>query len=345
MIDAQAIKERLNLQAIIEVDIGPARRGRWHCPWCQAGGGRSLPLSVHENGYKCFGCGKTGDVITWLKERRGLSWNDIVNLAEIEPCELQTTDRRQRMPEPTYTPPALDWQDDAWNAITICHAKLSEIGPAIDYLLSRGLCEHTWRQYTLGWSPGANFGRLYVPRGLVIPCIVVDTVWSLKIALLPGDPVKCSGCGHPAQARMACPTCGAMNRYRGVKGNRPAAIFGANNLRGFVPALFCEGEFDTMTAWQECADLVEPATSGSAMNHLDLATWGAYLLRCKMILLAYDQDAAGERGSVWWDSLSNRVKHLVLPAGVKDINDLLTKGGDLRDWLVGELDRLSLACT
>jgi len=36
--------------------------------------------------------------------------------------------------------------------------------------------------------------------------------------------------------------------------------------------------------------------------------------------------------------LSNRVKRLELPAGVKDINDFHISGGDLRGWLLGELD-------
>lgn len=41
-------------------------RSRFYCPSCQADGGKTPDLAVYDNGFKCFKCGKTGDVIDLL---------------------------------------------------------------------------------------------------------------------------------------------------------------------------------------------------------------------------------------------------------------------------------------
>jgi hypothetical protein len=163
-------------------------------------------------------------------------------------------------------------------------------------------------------------------------------VWYLKVALLPGDLVKCQGCGERAPARQACPKCGAHNKYRGVKGNRTAAIFGADDLAGAPMALFVEGEFDAMIAWQELRDVIAVCTLGSAATRPDLATWGAYLLPVERIYAAYDADEAGQKGLAALKHLSERVRACPLPAGAKDINDYVLKGGELWPWLKALLE-------
>jgi DNA primase len=155
--------------------------------------------------------------------------------------------------------------------------------------------------------------------------------------------VKCYKCKKQAKAREKCPNCGEIAKYRGVKGNRTSAIYGAGHLTGERPALFCEGEFDVMTAWQELRDLVDVATLGAATTRLDLATWGAYLLQPETILVLYDPDQAGQAGASYWEELTTRARSCSLPDGVKDINDYHTTGGDLRGWMLEELQEIVLA--
>jgi hypothetical protein len=196
----------------------------------------------------------------------------------------------------------------------------------------------------LGHSPGASVDGLYIPRGVVIPCYAGPEIWYLKISLYPGDPVKCR-CGKPARARQPCPSCGYINKYLGVKGNRTAAIFGADNLAQFDTVLICEGEINAMTADQELYNLVGVCSiGGAASNHLDLATWGAYLLHVKRALLLYDYDDRGNEGAAYCLGLfgSKAKRCNPLPNGHKDINDYYQAGGDLRAWLAEEYDRLGL---
>jgi very-short-patch-repair endonuclease len=174
---------------------------------------------------------------------------------------------------------------------------------------------------------------LYIPSGVLIPCIAAGQVWYLKIALLPGQPVRCERCRKPAHARRPCPECGALNKYRGVRGNRTSAIFGADELTSGGLALFVEGEFDAMLAWQELHDVIAVCTLGSAANLPDLATWGPWLAPLDVILAAYDSDAAGERGAAALQSLSERVTRVSLPPGAKDINEYILQGGQLWPWL------------
>jgi len=252
--------------------------------------------------------------------------------------DLSTIRAKQRPPappQPAYEPPASDWQACARQAIEICHKNLFQPQGerALDYLLGRGLAEPAINRFMLGYSQGVKFRKSYIPRGVMIPCIVGGEIWYLKICLLPGDPVKCERCGQPTKARQPCLNCGAMNKYRGVKGNRTAAIFNADDLAGVEIALFCEGEIDVITAWQELGAGLAVVTMGSTANRPDLATWGAYLLGLRRILVAYDRDQAGEEGATYWTGLSNRVTIVPLPGEVKDVNEFYCAGGDLLGWM------------
>jgi hypothetical protein len=165
-----------------------------------------------------------------------------------------------------------------------------------------------------------------------------DQVWYLKISLLPGDLVKCQRCGEQAPARQPCPKCGAANKYRGVRGNRTGAIYGADELRGADLALFVEGEFDALIAWQELRDVIAVCTLGSALNRPDLATWGAYLAPLGRIYALYDDDRAGQAGIQILQAMSERVQPVRLPQGAKDVNEYFLQGGDLWAWLKGVVE-------
>jgi DNA primase len=293
--------------------------------------------------------GKWDSVIGFIARRDQLDPKRHEDLAEI--CRRAVGDvptthsaRVSPPPIPPYAAPESDWQSAAQQVIAECEAALwqPKYARVLDYLRGRGLAEETLRHFRLGYCAtgkpdlyGREIAGLYVPRGLVIPCVVASTVWYLKIRLVPGVLYRCQGCQQVRAAPGRC-GCGKDNRYLGVKGNRPAAIYNADALIAGQPgmALFCEGEFDCMTAWQEFrADLPAATIGGSATNRLDLATWGAYLMALQSILVTYDADPAGENGAAWLMKLSDRVKLSPLPEGVKDLNAYHQQGGDLRAWV------------
>lgn len=73
----EEIRERLFLPDVLAEDgielrqTGSSMRGL--CPF-EADTSNKSKFSVRDNHYKCFGCGKSGDVFSWLQERRGLNF-------------------------------------------------------------------------------------------------------------------------------------------------------------------------------------------------------------------------------------------------------------------------------
>lgn len=357
MIDTQAIKQKNDLLGVVSRDVqlekvSGHRGGEYKgpCPFCKAGTDRFWVQPNYNGGhYHCRVCGADGDVISYVMKRDSLTFTEAcqaLNGGADLPKRSGPVAKRQ--PRKAYSPPLDDWQDLAKMAIDKCQEQLhaNKCADALDYLHKRGLTDKTINRYQLGYSQGAKFGRLWIPQGVLIPSLAAGKVWYMKVCYLPGQKVRCSGSPkgqpHHTEARKPCPICGKVNKYGGVKGNRTAAIFGADDLAGAKAALFCEGEFNTMIAAQEIGDVIAVASlGGSATNRPDLATWGPYFLPLDLILAQYDTDEAGESGALaLHDQLGDKVKLSSIPEreGVKDINDYFLAGGDLWQWISTELD-------
>lgn len=245
--------------------------------------------------------------------------------------------------KPAYQPPPIHWQKAAQRAIKECQDALwsPKMRKVLDYLYSRGLTDGTISNFRLGYcSTGSKntFGRyfdgLWIPRGIVIPCSVANEIWYLKIRLVPEVPIQCQKCKTLLAGPSRCSQCGTENKYRGVHGNKPSAIFNADNLFGYDIALLCEGEFDCMIAHQELNDVIPCITAGSAGNHLDLAAWGSHLRSINYPLVVFDNDPVGVAGAKKFLESFRRGVYVSLPAGVKDLNALYLYQGHLFDFFV-----------
>jgi hypothetical protein len=118
-------------------------------------------------------------------------------------------------------------------------------------------------------------------------------------------------------------------------------LYGADGLAHREVALFCEGEFDTLLARQEAGNLVAPVTLSSATAILS-SRWYAELTHCHTIFVAYDRDAAGEKGANRLLSLSPRFRPVEVPQG-KDITEFYLHDGDIYAWIADELkEKLSV---
>lgn len=359
MIDKQAILERIDLlqlvtSAIKRVATTGGGEFAGACPFC--GGVDRFRVQPNYPGggrWLCRHCteGKWKNVIDYVIRSENLPDDGKGFKAA---CALlggpnlpATKERRPPPATPAYQPPPAEWQESAWWALDKCQVHLwGDLGgAALDYLRGRGLEDDVIKTYRLGYSPGAKFGDLWIPRGVVIPCIAGPEIWYIKVRLLPGDPCSCHACKASMAGPGFCPSCGTLNKYRGVKGNRPAAIFGADNLAGADWGVFVEGEFDVMildqviTLETEARGKIGVATLGSATNRPDLATWGRYLIPLKRIYAIYDNDPAGQAGAAALAQLGERVTAAQLPEGAKDINDYYQAGGDLVLWLLGDVLR------
>lgn len=354
MADLEAIKERFDLATEIEKDLGQPNRGRWRCPFCQKNGGKSYPFSVHGQGYKCFGCDRKGDIITWLMDYRGLSWADLFDL-EYGGVLPPAQPRPAAPPPAPSAPPCAAWQVCAHKFIDWCELQLwqaqapiynigGDLLNPLEYLHWRGLKDETIRRYHLGYNPkpiytdpaswgfdlaawvkdhqdSKNPDKLWIPQGITVPHQAGGELWAVNIRRPAGDP-----------------------KYLKITGSK-AALFGADNLRGAEFILLTEGEFDAMLADQLTGDVCGVATLGSAGSDIDIARWGVYLLPARAILAALDLDPAGRRGLARLAAHSPQIHPVRVPAlraGDKDITDYHQAGGDLWGWLKYTLDRLGL---
>jgi len=346
----------VDLVGMVEKDIGPGKRsGRWvmfRCPF-HADHDPSLAVTNGDSErvpvWVCFGCGKHGDSIGWLKEYRGIGFQEAVqDLAE---GHLPSMPRQVKPYREATQAPGDKWQERARRLIERAQEILwrsdepglrgvewSEVDPltgevktvvmsALDWLLARGLTESTLKLWQIGFIPmgfehpaekwGLEGKPVWFPPGILIPCVVNDKVWYLKVRRPKSHP-----------------------KYVQVRGSRPA-IFMVQTMVWQTDAVLCEGEFDAMLLQQEAGDLAAVATLGSAGYDLDLPTWGLHLLNIQRWFLAYDLDQSGREGAerLSWLRLSKQLAIPQLKPGDKDLTDYFKSGGDLRQWLVEELAR------
>jgi DNA primase len=344
MDDIAALKARLDLADLVAMDLGPARkqRGRWQwwlCPF-HAETRPSFGVTADNGRFKCFGCGAAGDHLDYLEKRRGLTKAQAI--AELRRLAALPENKRQPQSAPAATtaseePPSAAWQRRARAFLAYTREQLgtSASRPAWDYLGAGGLSKETVLRFGLGWNPrdlwddpqrwGLTGARIYLSRGVVIPCEVSGSLWYIKVRRLERD-------GH---LRIQ-----AGEKYGGPRGGR-GALFGADRLRADGrPLLLCEGERDALLASQELSDLVDIATLGGA-GRRGLGHWLLWLLPYRHILAAYDADTAGRRGAAYLANLTGRVQNIQVPHG-EDLTGFHSEGGDLRSWLRGYLDPLGV---
>lgn len=317
MTDTQHLKENCDLRRLVEQDLGPAplRGGSaylWKCPFHNEQKGFSL--AVWPNGYRCFGaCDTSGDALDWLMNYRHVSFTEALRTLG-ERIEDAAPRAHKCLKSPTE-PPEWNWQHRAEHIVSQAEETLwSEAGePALNYLTGRGLATRTIRAARLGYVPGdfrswRVIEGMDVPCGITIPWFAAGALWAVKVRRAYGVP-----------------------KYQQIKGGNVNGLYGADRLAEREIAIFCEGEFDALLTRQEAGDLAAAVTLSSATAILS-SRWYAELTHCHTILVAYDRDAAGEKGAKRLMSLSPRFRTLELPAG-NDITDFYLNNGDVYAWI------------
>lgn len=340
----------MNLLSLIGSDGGTLRKvasthgGEWAgpCPFC---GGEDRFRIWPENGrFWCRGCGKQGDAIDWLRERRGMSF--------LEACHYLGREPGPRSNEPRPAPlqwepreakaPADPWQEKAGAFLDQAKRTLwiDDGNDALTFLHGRGLTDETIRAAGLGWNPKdlyfdrASWGlepslredgtarRLWLPAGLVIPAMDEGKVARLRIRRPEGEP-----------------------RYYFVPGSdtRPMA-WGLER----PAAVILESELDGLLLHQEAGDLAGVVSLGSAQAKPDRITHDA-LAKLELLLIALDSDDAGAKASwnFWPETYGRKAKRWPVLRG-KDPSEARQNGFDLREWTIagifGTLARFERFC-
>ena len=340
MTDLQSQKQRIDIVALTGRDtrlkrIASTGGGEYAGPCPRCGGRDRFHVNV-SGWWFCRRCHpKRGDVIEYVRWRDGVDFKTACErLGVVLEREGRTASPAAASkpaparPVPRAAPPNPAWQARARAFLEQAeHTLWSEAGRrALAYLREkRGLTDETIRRRRLGFHPqdaweeretwglapaveGGKPKRVWLPRGIVIPCIVEGDIWYVKVRRATGKP-----------------------KYLNVAGGEPA-LFGIETLEGKRVAVLTEGEFDAMLLHQEAGDLVGVATMGGVQTR-PAGRWALALLPLRRILIAFDGDAVGNTWAkhLLWEIA--RAERLPLPPGM-DVTDYYLSGGDLRAWVM-----------
>lgn len=331
---AEPSRSNINLLALLPGTFSKAAStdgGEYSGPCPRCGGDdrfRVWPDATPKPHAWCRGCDWQPDTIDVLRELHGMDYAAAAAAAGNSTAPLPTATSNKPAPAPVDDkPPSAAWQARARTIIAEAQAVLwSDVGArALRYLRQwRHLTDATIRAAQLGYipmdkiEPAARWGlggkAVSVQTGILIPHLVADAVWMLKIRR---------------------PT-GSIPKYTQPRGGK-TALYGADQLASRDVLVFTEGEFDALLLRQECGDLVDVVTLGSATAPLG-GRWLTHLLPARQILAAYDLDAAGAKGAPKLAAFSARVQ-VVRPVGANDLTDMVSAGGNLRAWVEYQLGR------
>ncbi|MDQ1448610.1 MAG: primase [Actinomycetota bacterium] len=331
--DVARVREATDLVALVSEHVALKRVGRRFqglCPFHQEKT-PSFSVSADKGVWHCFGCQKSGDAITFVREVEHLDFVETIErLAGRAGITLRYDDasfseerkRKQRLHQAVQA------------AIDFYHQRLVEApdgGGARRYLRSRGFEGDAVRRFSLGWAPEgydplsahlqhAKFARQdIVDAGLAfvnranklqdaIRARLMFPIWDTR-----GEPVGFGGrtLGDDGPKYKNTAETAIYHKSR--------LLYGLNFAKGEIVAqgevVICEGYTDVM-AFVLAGVPTAVATCGTALADEHFLTLKNL---ARKVSLAYDADAAGqaaaERSYQWEQRFEVQFQVADLPAG------------------------------
>ncbi len=324
----------------------------------------SFVVTPTRDTWHCFGCGKHGDIFTFLMERDGLAFPEaLAQLAARAGVELDERTKREDVRNARL-------REVMEAAIAFYHAVLtrSKTGhAALDYLHGRGFTDATIEKHQLGWAPAGwdQLVRQLANKRHVTPAELLDVGLASPRQRGGGVydrfrervifPIRDAN-GHPV---------GLGGRILGKEGtdedgrdhgpkylNSPATpLFDKSRtlylvdraksaIRKTGQAVIVEGYTDALMAHQAGFENVV-ASLGTALTPHQVALIIRY---AKRIALAYDVDAAGEKaGTFGATALEELIRQLAPGESGVELDDVrvvrLPEGRDPDEVVREEPDR------
>jgi len=323
--DIDRVREATDLVELISEVTKVKRSGRSFMAVCPFHEEKTPSMSVdHARGlYHCFGCGKGGDVFTFVQETQGIDFGDA----------LEMLARRAGI---TLVRDAADAQrrgrrgaavDANRKAIDLYHDRLKkapEAGPARAYLRNRGYDLAVIDEWKIGFA-GIDWDTLTkeLRAGGVEDRVLVDAGLSRRgrhglfdvfrgrlmfpIHDLRGDPVGFGGRKIEEIDRNATnnPDAKYVNSADSIVYHKAQILFGLDRARREIsdetPAVIVEGYTDVI-AMHLAGIKTAVATCGTALGdgHFDLLRRFS-----EKVVLAFDSDEAGSRAALRGDELES----------------------------------------
>lgn len=301
------------------------------CPACGEGNDRFIIFA--DNRFWCRKCGIHGDEIDFLRQFEGKSFQEALLISGKDirywhPHSSLAPTTREWSPAPANAP-SPEWSARASYIVELAMRALWRRPATLDYLRQRGLNDDTILLTQMGWIDHSIYDdrrlwgmpieagrdKLCLPTGLLIPGWHKGTIIRLRI-------------------RLETPING--NRYWLIGGSslRPE-LFG----QGHGAIVVTENDLDAMAVAQQAGDLAMSLGMLSCAFRPDKETHS--LLLKSRILLALDDDVAGNKAATefWHRQYPNSIRHL--PLRSKDIGEMATHGVPIRIWVQAGLDLMS----
>jgi DNA primase len=302
------VKSKLSVVDVVGESVSLKKAGTTYKGLCPFHGEKtpSFVVTPARESWHCFGCGKGGDIFSFVMERDGLSFPEALRTlaakagVEIDERTKREDARRARLRG------VLD------AAIAFYHAVLtnSKVGePALDYLRGRGFTNDTIEAHQLGWAPAGwdVMARQLQAKRDIRPDELVEVG-------LASPSQRGRGVIDKFRARVLFPIRDQNGHAVGLGGrllegegpkylNSPATpLFDKSRtlylidkakgpIRKTAQATIVEGYTDALMAHQAGFDNVV-ASLGTALTPNQIGLLTRYANR---IALAYDVDPAGEK--------------------------------------------------
>jgi len=356
------IKARLPVEEIVGETVALRKAGSILKGLCPFHGEKTPSFTVTpvRGTWHCFGCGKHGDIFTFVMEREGLSFPEALRLLAPR-AGVELDERRSR--EDIHNARRREVMEAA---VAFYHAVLtgSKAGQAaLDYLRGRGFTDATIATHQLGFAPN---GWDHLVRQLASRR-QVDAGKLIEVGL--ARPRQRGGGAYDYfRNRVMFPIRDASGRAVGMGGrilprsegeadgpkylNSPATpIFDKSRtlylidraksaMRKADQAVIVEGYTDALMAHQAGFENVV-ASLGTALTPQQVGLLTRYT---KRIALAYDVDAAGEKaGTLGATALEELIRQLARDDSGVELDDVrvvrLPEGKDPDEVLREEPDR------
>jgi DNA primase len=308
------------------------RAGARHTGRCPFHEERTPSFSVNaaDKLYHCFGCGKGGDVITFVRETENLDFAGAVEwLAERFRVTLEYEETSPRQEESRKRRERLHALLDQAAAFYERHLWETAAGaPVREYLAGRGLGEEVCRAFRLGLSPGAGLAAKAREKGFTPDELRAAGLTNARgndyfppRLMFPLADARGRVVGFQARKlREDDPLRGKyVNSPEGELFHKSAVLYGLHLARTAIAkqerAVVVEGNTDVIALRQAGFEPVV-ASMGTALTERQLKELQRLTRR---LFLCFDSDAAGEeatlRGMEAAASLGFDVRVVTLPKG------------------------------
>jgi len=303
------IKNNLDIVEVISKDVVLKKTGRnfqGRCPFHNEKT-PSFVVSPEKQLFKCFGCGESGDVISFIMKFNNQTFSEVIEeQAAIFGIELSKRNA-QNMAQSKHEKDRLyDLMDLATKFFT---KNLQSNQKALEYLEKRGISEVAISKFSLGLAPKGNCELMNYLTNLGFSLDELEKASLIKSnngehydyfrnrIIVPIKDVNSNTIAFGARAILDGQKPKYLNSSESLIYKKSTVLFGMNRAKEAIrekdSVIFMEGYFDVISAHLAGVENAV-ATCGTALTDQHIKLISRYTPNRRMFL-AFDKDAAGKQ--------------------------------------------------